>query len=312
VSTEGGGADLTSVERRFIDVRLRRLRALGGMTLGAYAEAVVAEALPGAVESEGGTDRIDMTWRGLAIEVKCTRGAKWGVGPSNQREEGVRVSRRRADVYVLALHAGEDHRDGWTFYVVPRWRLDDHGRKEVGLPRLHDWGVFPCDAAALADAVLAVDVAPNSITRPSRVARGPGDHWQRLLDAPRSPAGTVGLADLPTSPGVYAWFRDGEPIYAGRALTKGGIRTRVGRRHLDTSADLSHSSFRRNVCEQLLGIPTGVSRRRPSVMTVEQVAAVNEWIASCEVAWITFDDAEEAKAFERVLLAEWKPPLSKR
>ena len=72
MSTEDGYADLTAIERRFIDVRLRRLRALGGMTLGGYAEAVVAEALPGAVESEGGTDRIDMTWRGLAIEVKCS------------------------------------------------------------------------------------------------------------------------------------------------------------------------------------------------------------------------------------------------
>lgn len=219
-----------------------------------------------------------MTWRGLAIEVKCTRGAKWGVGPSNQREEGVRVSRRRADVYVLALHTGEDHRDGWTFYVVPRWHLDDHGRKEVGLARLRDWGVFPCEVTALAEAVLAADVAPNSTT-PSPVAPGPRDHWQRLLEAPRFHAGLLDLADLPTSPGVYAWFRDGEPIYAGRALTKGGIRTRVGRRHLDTSADLSHSSFRRNVCEQLLRAATDVSRRRPSVMTVEQVAAVNEWIA---------------------------------
>lgn len=168
MSTDDGYAGLTEVERRFVDIRLRRLRALGGMTLGGYAEAVVAEALPGAVESEGGTDRIDMTWRDLAIEVKCTRGAKWGVRPSKQREQGVRVSRRRADVYVLALHAGDDHRDGWTFYVVPRWRLDDHGRKEVGLSRLHDWGIAPCEAAALADAVLAV--APKSTARPSPVA----------------------------------------------------------------------------------------------------------------------------------------------
>lgn len=312
MSTEDGYANLTAVERRFIDVRLRRLRALGGMTLGGYAEAVVAEALPGAVESEGGTDRIDMTWRGLAIEVKCTRGAKWGVGPSNQREEGVRVSRRRADIYVLAVHAGDDHRDGWIFYVVPRWRLDDHGRKEVGLSRLRDWGIASCDAASLADAVLGADVAPNATTRPSPPVRGPGEQWERLLVAPRSKAGALELTDLPTSPGVYAWFRDGEPVYAGRALTKGGIRTRVGRRHLDTGLDLSHSSFRRNVCEQLLGIPTGVSRRRPSVMTADQVAAVNEWIASCEVAWITFDDPDEARAFERAVLAEWRPPLSKR
>src|SRR3546814_17660246 len=136
------------------------------MTLGGYAEAVVAEALPGAAESEGGTDRIDMTWRGLAIEVKCTRGTKWGVGPSNHREEGVRVSRRRAAVYVLALHEGADHRDGWTFYVVPRWRLADPGRKGIGLSRLRDWGIVPCKAAVFAAAVLVAAVPPNSAPRP--------------------------------------------------------------------------------------------------------------------------------------------------
>src|SRR3546814_2675148 len=130
-----------------------------------------------------------MTWRGLAIEVKCTRGTKGGVGPSNQREEGVRVSRRRADVYVLALHEGDDHRDGWTFYVVPRWRLDDHGRKEVGLSRLRDWGIVPCNAELLADAVLGADVTPNSGARPSPIARGPAAQWQRLLEAQRSLAG---------------------------------------------------------------------------------------------------------------------------
>src|SRR3546814_18785003 len=90
-----------------------------------------------------------MTWRGLAIEVKCTRGTKGGVGPSNQREEGVRVSRRRADVYVLALHEGDDHRDGWTFYVVPRWRLDDHGRRRSGCHVFATGGSSPATRSCL-------------------------------------------------------------------------------------------------------------------------------------------------------------------
>lgn len=118
--------------------------------------------------------------------------------------------------------------------------------------------------------------------------------------------------DLPATPGVYVWLRDGKPVYAGRALTKGGLRTRVGRRHLDTSLDLSHSSFRRNVCEHLLGIPTTVSRQQPSVMTEDQVATVNDWIAGCEVGWLPFHGPEKARTFERDLLAGWKPPLSKR
>lgn len=266
------------VERRFVDVRLRRLQALSGMTLGAYAEAVVADALPGAVESEGGTDRIDMTWRSLAIAVKCTRGSKWGAGPSNLREGGKRVRRRRADVYVLARHAGDDHRNGWTFYLVPRWRLDEHDRNQVGLSRLLTWGITECDVVGLPEAVERTDITPPPPGPPS----GPpvlGDNWRRLLAAPRVAAATLMAEDLPATPGVYVWLRDGKPVYAGRALTKGGLRTRVGRRHLDTSLDLSHSSFRRTVCEHLLGIPTAVSRQRPSVMTEDQVATVNDWIA---------------------------------
>jgi hypothetical protein len=211
----------------------------------------------------------------------------------------------------LPQHTGGDHRDGWTFYVIPRSRLDDNGRKEVGLSRSATGGLDPARQQllpTLSSTPMSLQTRPPDPVRSSAVAASRGS---RCRSRPaRRPARSSSVIYRHT-PGVYAGYCDGELVYAGRALTKGGIRTRVGRRHPDTGLDL-HSSYRRNACEQLLGLPPGVSGVRPSVMTAEQVAAVNEWIASCEVAWITFDDPEEARAVDRVVLAEWRPPLSKR
>jgi len=47
-------------------------------------------------------------------------------------------------------------------------------------------------------------------------------------------------------------------------------------------------------------------------MTVEHVGHVNAWICQLDVTWIELESAEAAKRYERSLLAEWLPPLSKR
>ena len=83
-------------------------------------------------------------------------------------------------------------------------------------------------------------------------------------------------------------------------------------KHLGVGLDLSRSSLRRNVAEHVLNIPTSVTRRRPSSMTLEQVATINAWIRDLEVTWIELPTNAEAIAFERELLREWMPPLSKR
>jgi hypothetical protein len=139
-----------------------------------------------------------------------------------------------------------------------------------------------------------------------------GPRWTAMLAAHRHAAATLQRADVPRAFGVYAWFRDGEPVYAGRAVTKGGLRTRICSRHLAEGSDLSWSSVRRNVCEHLLGIPTSISRQRPSVLSDADVAAVNTWIRQCDVAWVVFPTAQEARDFEDELHDEWRPPLSKR
>lgn len=116
----------------------------------------------------------------------------------------------------------------------------------------------------------------------------------------------------PTSPGVYAWYRDGEPIYSGRAIGKTGLQGRIWGNHLKVGNDLSRSSFRRNVCDYLGIASTSTTALRPTRMTAEDIAPVNAWIRECSIAWIDFAFDAGAANFERTLHADWMPPLSKR
>ena len=138
-----------------------------------------------------------------------------------------------------------------------------------------------------------------------------GPAWSLMVERPRALVRQIETRSIPVGPGVYAWFKSSEPIYAGRAIGNGGLRERFGK-HLAVGRDLSRSSLRRNVAEDVLGVPTSVSRARPSVMTEEQVSTINEWIRELAVAWLEFPTPAEAAAFERELLQEWMPPLSKK
>ena len=88
---------------------------------------------------------------------------------------------------------------------------------------------------------------------------------------------------LPAEPGVYAWFRDGQPVYAGVETGRQGLRGRL-RKYRSQGNDLSRSSLRRNMAEHLLGLPITVSHRRPSQVLTDQVNVVNDWLATCQVA----------------------------
>lgn len=129
---------------------------------------------------------------------------------------------------------------------------------------------------------------------------------------PRRAAEQMLSRDIPTTPGVYAWYREGEPVYSGRAIGKTGLHERIWGNHLKKGNDLSRSSFRRNVCEYLGIAPTSETTVRPTLMTGADVEPVNHWIRGCEVAWIECDSAPEAEALERALHVEWMPPLSRR
>jgi hypothetical protein len=138
------------------------------------------------------------------------------------------------------------------------------------------------------------------ITPPSSI------EWQAVLERPRRPTSTVARLDIPAGPGVYAWFQGGECVYLGKATS---LRSRLGT-HLGTSLDLSRSTLRSWVAVRELGLDRAHTRHRPSLMTEEQVGVVNQWIQTCELAWIETDTKEEAAALESRLLADWRPPIN--
>ena len=129
--------------------------------------------------------------------------------------------------------------------------------------------------------------------------------WLRVLAEPRLRANSLQRGDIPAQPGVYAWFRDDGCVYLGKASE---LRSRLST-HLRTSLDLSRSTLRSWVAVRELDLTHEYTRRRPTVLTDEEVAIVNAWIGECDLAWTTTDSREEAALLEAKLLSAWRPPI---
>lgn len=139
--------------------------------------------------------------------------------------------------------------------------------------------------------------------------KSPGDQWKLALSIAKPRPLPIPRGGVPTDPGVYIWYRDESPIYVGEALGAEGLRGRL-RKHFAKGTDLSRSTLRASVAAAQLGVPRSVARQRPSVMTVEQVAVVNRWLAACELGWIQCEGTKEAHEWELRLRGEWLPPLN--
>jgi hypothetical protein len=138
-----------------------------------------------------------------------------------------------------------------------------------------------------------------------------GPCWLQAVSVERRYPPGLRHRDIPKAPGVYIWFRDNKPVYAGRAVGAGGLQERLGK-HLATGLDLSRSTLRATIASQTLGIERSAARSRPTTMTAEQIAVVNDWLTGCELGWIECPTVEEAVALEDKLLREWRPPLNLR
>lgn len=130
--------------------------------------------------------------------------------------------------------------------------------------------------------------------------------WDVVLTQPRRPASEARRIDIPNSPGVYAWFRDGECVYLGKAAN---LRSRLST-HLGESLDLSRSTLRSWVAVRELDVTREYTRRRPTVMTPGEVAIVTGWIRGCDLAWVTTDSKEDAAQLESKLLTAWRPSIN--
>jgi hypothetical protein len=136
----------------FTKARLQRLHGLENRSRGLFAESVVACALPGAELAPAPYSEWDILWRGIQIAVRTTgrfnyralaeaRRAKcgWEFKPVSRLVERGEKRRVWAHVVVLCLHESKQILDGWSFFVVPRWWVEDHptGRitpQSPGLP----------------------------------------------------------------------------------------------------------------------------------------------------------------------------------
>jgi len=138
----------------------------------------------------------------------------------------------------------------------------------------------------------------------------PSERWAEARAVLRRSVAALRSEDIPTSPGVYIWFRGGEPVYVGEARGAKGLRRRLAA-HRATGRDLSRSTLRASVAVAELGVDRAAARRRPSVMSADEVAIVNSWLAGCDLGWIECSSPGAAHALETALREEWLPPLNR-
>ena len=125
---------------------------------------------------------------------------------------------------------------------------------------------------------------------------------------PRALVADLTEADIPTEPGVYAFYRDGVPLYVGKAAS---LRARLWTNHLRRGASMTNSAFRRNVAAEL-GIASAADiKARRYTTTPADAGAVSAWIGACELAWLECASELDAVLLETALKAEAKPRLTK-
>lgn len=232
--------------------------------------------------------------RSVELDAQTVRRRLRGVAPEPIQVWGVNVDGTLYPV-VQALEVASGVPRGATRSSRARSVL---GALGLQVTRLDE----PASSSARRDSNVTPDVAP--------VALG-SDGWSTMDAQPRHPVPRVRPEVVPKSYGVYAFYRDGDRIYVGRAIAAGGLRKRLCGMHLLIGPDASWSAFRRNVAETQ-GVPTSVTRVHGDTLSVAQLERLNEWVAGCEVAWIECRSAEEATALEVSMKAEYKPPLTKR
>ena len=137
--------------------------------------------------------------------------------------------------------------------------------------------------------------------------------WTQMNDATRHAASLVTRSDIPRQPGVYAWYRDGIPVYVGKATGREGLRQRAWSNHMARGRGaMSGSAFRRNVAEYLGFAAAGAIKTNTSILSDAEVSEVNSWIRDCHLAWVETSTAASAVALESALKAERLPLLTKR
>lgn len=115
----------------------------------------------------------------------------------------------------------------------------------------------------------------------------------------RVEAAKLDLDEVPETPGLVAWFRDGVCIY----LSASSNLSRRITEHLSTSQDLTRSNLRARVAVDVLGVDRARARR----ISQEQADAVAEWLRRCDVGWLVTDRRSDAARLRTQLLERMRP-----
>lgn len=132
--------------------------------------------------------------------------------------------------------------------------------------------------------------------------------WASLRELERTPAGELDVDRLSGAPGIYAWWRDGEPLYLGEGVN---LRKRLKKHLRRTPGSVRTSTFKRSVAAEL-GIATRaeLGKGGTRVLDETELDQVLGYLYGCEVSWALAATKADARRIERALLAEYRPPLN--
>jgi hypothetical protein len=134
-----------------------------------------------------------------------------------------------------------------------------------------------------------------------------GPLWSKMDAQSRFQASGLRKSEIPSRPGVYAWYRNAQPEYVGKAAR---LQDRIGR-HLGRDKGMAGSALRRNIAESLGISHPALIKSGAYRCNDEELAQVRAFIEECEVTWVICRSASEALMFEGHIKCEWLPPLTK-
>jgi hypothetical protein len=136
-----------------------------------------------------------------------------------------------------------------------------------------------------------------------------GPLWARMHHRRCVAMAALTKASIPTSAGVYALYRNGKPMYVGKAKC---LQERVWKNHSGRGRGMGTSAMRRNVAEHLGIAKAAAIKEGKHRITRGEAARVRAWLDGCEIAWRECVDDEAAKTLETKMKVEYLPPLTKR
>jgi hypothetical protein len=137
----------------------------------------------------------------------------------------------------------------------------------------------------------------------------PGSAWYVMDRHSRMKATPLATDFLPSTPGVYVFYRDGVRTYVG--ATRDLLR-RVHAEHLSTSASLQNSALRRSVAEHLGIASASDIRERRRQLTSAELDQITSWLQGCDVGWRETETETDAQQLAAELKNELLPPLNSR